>query len=135
MDQSVCSVVPDSDVGICEEQCTHDRNCTRKQMCCSNGCGHMCMEPVSPPRYEWFNKCVGACSDIVSRLGSPPPGKYVPQCNEDGSFSLLQLWGSTGLSWCVDRESGKALTGYFPRGQLAQCEDDGECVCLSACME
>ena len=33
-------------VGICVEACKNDTECYRDQMCCSNGCGHVCMDPV-----------------------------------------------------------------------------------------
>ncbi|XP_023933615.1 WAP four-disulfide core domain protein 18-like, partial [Lingula anatina] len=32
--------------GFCWEGCTADSNCTGIQLCCSNGCGHLCMDPV-----------------------------------------------------------------------------------------
>ncbi|XP_077870516.1 nawaprin-like [Saccoglossus kowalevskii] len=31
--------------GICSENCLEDDDCSGKQKCCSNGCGHDCMEP------------------------------------------------------------------------------------------
>jgi hypothetical protein len=35
-------------------------------------------------------------------------GAYVPQCEEDGSYSTKQCHGSTGTCWCVD-ENGKQI--------------------------
>ena len=32
--------------GICAEMCSSDKFCPRRQKCCSNGCGHVCMEPA-----------------------------------------------------------------------------------------
>ena len=29
-------------------------------------------------------------------------GEFIPQCEEDGSYSPLQCWSSTGYCWCVD---------------------------------
>jgi hypothetical protein len=36
-----------NDTGICLQNCTYDKECAGNQKCCSNGCGHMCVEPVS----------------------------------------------------------------------------------------
>ena len=126
-DQSVCPAVDSDTVGLCAELCTDDGDCTEDQKCCSNGCGHACVDAVRLPRYEWFHKCVEPCTDIVRRINRPLIGAYVPQCEADGSFSRVQAWGSTGLSWCVDRESGRAVSDAFRPGQMAVCPDDGEC--------
>ena len=37
-------------------------------------------------------------------------GEFVPQCEEDGSYSSTQCWGSTGDCWCVD-EYGIEIPG------------------------
>ena len=29
-------------------------------------------------------------------------GEFIPQCEDDGSYSPMQCWGSTGYCWCVD---------------------------------
>ena len=33
-------------VGLCAEMCEHDGNCSANQKCCSNGCGHTCVDSV-----------------------------------------------------------------------------------------
>ena len=33
-------------IGQCYEGCSSDVNCTDDQLCCFNGCGHSCMDPV-----------------------------------------------------------------------------------------
>ena len=33
-------------VGACEDRCFDDDECSDGQLCCSNGCGHDCMDPV-----------------------------------------------------------------------------------------
>ena len=35
-------------IGICVEMCSDDSSCDGNKKCCSNGCGHTCMEPVMP---------------------------------------------------------------------------------------
>uniref|UniRef100_A0A8C5LHI3 WAP four-disulfide core domain protein 18-like n=1 Tax=Jaculus jaculus TaxID=51337 RepID=A0A8C5LHI3_JACJA len=41
-----CPKVRPGNVGICEERCSGDNSCPKKMKCCSNGCGHVCMQPV-----------------------------------------------------------------------------------------
>jgi len=37
-------------------------------------------------------------------------GEFIPQCEEDGAYSLMQCWGATGYRWCVD-EYGIEIPG------------------------
>lgn len=50
--------------GICVEQCRFDGDCDGEDMCCSNGCGHVCMpgeEAVQPGRVQkMFQLCTSA---------------------------------------------------------------------------
>ena len=36
---------PAPGIGICVELCGGDQTCPGDQKCCSNGCGHACMDP------------------------------------------------------------------------------------------
>ena len=38
----MCPVVPEDVGGICVEACGPDKKCDDGQLCCSNGCGHVC---------------------------------------------------------------------------------------------
>ena len=38
-------------------------------------------------------------------------GAYVPQCDANGNYKVLQIHGSTGFRWCVDPLSGNELPG------------------------
>ncbi|XP_070544252.1 SCO-spondin-like [Ptychodera flava] len=42
----VCPQVEAEIFGICMNECGNDNDCTDNKMCCSNGCGRMCTEPV-----------------------------------------------------------------------------------------
>ena len=44
-----------------------------------------------------------------------PPGRFVPQCANDGSFDEVQCYGSTGYCWCVDSD-GIPVLGTMTRG-------------------
>ena len=33
--------------GVCWEQCSSNDDCSGNQLCCSNGCGHVCIDPAS----------------------------------------------------------------------------------------
>jgi len=37
---------PSDAVGTCVNLCNNDSDCSGGQMCCSNGCGQICLEPV-----------------------------------------------------------------------------------------
>ena len=47
-------------------------------------------------------------------------GAFVPQCEDDGSFSSVQCWGSTGYCWCVESTSGRPVTEGI-RGIEPEC--------------
>ncbi|XP_068730483.1 thyroglobulin-like isoform X2 [Montipora capricornis] len=55
----------------------------------------------------------------ASKLGSnslQPVGRFIPQCEEDGTYSQIQCWASTGYCWCVDAE-GREVAGTRMRGE------------------
>ena len=37
-------------------------------------------------------------------------GEFIPDCEDDGSYTAMQCWASTGYCWCVD-EDGIEITG------------------------
>ena len=41
----VCPERAQMGAGICAEMCSYDVSCPDQQKCCSNGCGHVCMDP------------------------------------------------------------------------------------------
>ena len=101
-------------VGACVEECN---DCTVDELCCSNGCGHVCMVGV---------EVTPICRGIIASLnGTYTIGAYVPQCGEDGNFNATQCHGSTGYCWCVRPETGVPLTTGVMRFQRPQCS---ECV-------
>ena len=49
-------------------------------------------------------------------------GSYLPQCEEDGSFSRVQCHGSTGYCWCVEPEGGQPVSDIV-RFKEPQCSE------------
>ena len=48
-------------------------------------------------------------------------GAFIPQCEEDGSYSEVQCHGSTGYCWCVDGEGNKRLETEVRPGLRPNC--------------
>ena len=48
-----------------------------------------------------FSFCQTPCLDAVANA-TGLLGEFVPQCEDDGAYSPMQCWGSTGYCWCVD---------------------------------
>ncbi|KAM9327748.1 nidogen-2 isoform 2-T2 [Pholidichthys leucotaenia] len=63
----------------------------------------------------------------TSPEGYPLVGVYVPQCDENGQYILLQCHGSTGHCWCVD-SSGQERPGTRtpPGTQPKDCDRPDE---------
>lgn len=40
---------PSDGFGVCVEQCSSDSGCPSGQLCCSTGCGHLCMNGIATP--------------------------------------------------------------------------------------
>ena len=89
-------------IGSCAEQCSSDNPCRDGLLCCSNGCGHSCLEgqTVAP-------LCPALARQQFSGGGI---GAFVPQCETDGSFSTVQCWGSTGYCWCAETTTGRPIS-------------------------
>jgi len=62
--------------------------------------------------------CLDAVANATGLIG-----EFVPQCEEDGSFSAIQCWTSTGYCWCVD-ENGVEIPGssFGPGEGFPNCE-------------
>lgn len=41
-----CPEIAKDQAGTCVEQCSAMKKCPEGKKCCSNGCGHTCVEPV-----------------------------------------------------------------------------------------
>lgn len=86
--------------GSCVEDCSSDDPCDDNLLCCSNGCGRSCMRGMT----------VAPLCPALQRQSGGGIGAFIPQCDEDGSFSTVQCWGSTGYCWCVESANGRPVT-------------------------
>ena len=82
--------------------CQSHEACGDSNLCCPTGCGSTCMTALTPARPCYETASYASSLNLI--------GSYVPQCNADGTYMAKQTHGSTGMSWCVDTTTGKALT-------------------------
>ena len=68
---------------------------------------------------ECFEQAAGVCAQAVAGA-SGGIGAFVPQCEADGSYSPLQMHGSTGYSWCVDDQGAELTTRVGPGGAVGE---------------
>ncbi len=103
-------------LGVCSSTCQFDSDCPQdRQICCPSGCTKTCVTGAASSR---------PCKALRETLDDDLlVGAYVPQCDDDGSFEVVQCWGSTGYCWCVDPKTGKPLGGAV-RGQVPQCTSE-----------
>lgn len=89
-------------VGLCVEECsTHDDCQAQGKLCCSNGCGHTCMEPEVPGSAAPDQKCT-----LMVTLASPNAPKSVADAVLQGvpkpsSHSHLSSVGIVILEYAV----------------------------------
>ena len=97
--------------GTCVKECN---DCTVDELCCSNGCGHVCMVGV---------EITPICQGITARLTRYESGVYHPECTEDGNFKPIQCThGYTSYCWCVRPETGVPLRSGVMRLEPPQYE-------------
>ena len=109
--------------GICSEECSSDDDCNNDQKCCSNGCGHTCMDPIPIPFIAPPRKCPetkdNEC-DVPECTDSCENSKL---CCENGCNSLVCVDGILPLYPCtttVNNLTGGELLGRF----VPQCNEE-----------
>eukprot|EP00058_Branchiostoma_floridae_P025488 XP_002610978.1 hypothetical protein BRAFLDRAFT_231486 [Branchiostoma floridae] len=81
-------------VGACAEFCSSDADCRGGQRCCSNGCGHACM--------DLYTSTVGECPDTTGMVGA-----CAEFCSSDADCSGGQRCCSNGCGHaCMDVNRG-----------------------------
>nr|XP_043905348.1 nidogen-2 isoform X2 [Solea senegalensis] len=86
-----------------------------------------CDKPDEPARPKTHCEHHRDSVQTTSPEGYPILGAYVPQCDANGQYILLQCHGSTGYCWCVDsRGEEKAGTRTPPDGLTPDCDKPDE---------
>ena len=65
----------------------------------------LCILSIIPFLFFSQTPCLDAVANATGLIG-----EFIPQCEEDGSYSPMQCWSSTGYCWCVD-ENGIEIPG------------------------
>ena len=60
-----CPHVTEDTVGTCVEECSSDSDCADSNLCCSNGCGHICTTPITIPYHAPSLVCPEVPEDTV----------------------------------------------------------------------
>ncbi|KAL5267069.1 hypothetical protein ACHWQZ_G004189 [Mnemiopsis leidyi] len=91
------------------------------------------VNPGQPPiNCTTFGHCKAAELELLKGLGerkAPPPGAYMPQCDEAGNYAKTQNWYSTGQSWCASINGNKV-----PGTITGPTETAWDCDNLPACL-
>ena len=109
-------------IGICVVGCRGDYDCDNRQMCCSNGCGQTCSASTTISQRCLHVRSQFNSTTIALGLPIPPLGAFIPRCDSDGNYSPLQYF--EGYSWCVHTQTGLPLSGFYGRGEMAQCRSE-----------
>ena len=114
----VCPVI-DSLFAACVLECNLDDNsgCDEDELCCRTSCGTICSEGVIPDPL---------CPVLLERLPVSVIGAYIPQCDDNDSFSAVQCHESTGYCWCVNTKTGRPVSDLYPREVLPNCSCESQ---------
>ncbi len=113
-----CPAVTDF-VSIClfdEDSCIADNECDSDEVCCPDGCGSVCEEPV-----ESSTPCL-SIRDALDSTDELLVGVFRPNCLSDGSFSSIQCHGSS--CWCVHTQTGLPLSRRTPISDNLTCTSE-----------
>ena len=108
--------------GICIQACNGDSGCSGDQKCCSNGCGNVCMAPVTVtpsskpgfcrvPDTDSFGICIQACED-----DSACPGFEKCCSNGCGNVCAPPIFDNPGVAEPV---SGTVIPDTAPSAAVA----------------
>lgn len=111
--------------GTCNEECSADSACPEQTRCCSNGCGHTCVAPISIPYHiptlvcpEVAEGTVGTCSEECNNCSSNGELCCFNGC---GHVCTPGVASTTPCVTLRDTVMGANLIGAY----VPQCEEDG----------
>lgn len=116
-----CPVLEDGTVGICSEECGSDSDCNSDQRCCSNGCGHTCMDTIPIPYIAPPRECPDDYEDVICDIQECTDSCEDPDklCCQNSCGSSVCVKGELPPFPCtktVNSLTGGALLGqYIPR--------------------
>ena len=67
-----------------------------------------------------LSKCQKEKMESEGRMNDGAVGVFVPTCEENGDYSALQSWASTGEAWC-STQAGTLIPGTTMRGGTPDC--------------
>lgn len=87
--------------GVCVEQCSSDAQCQAEgKLCCSNGCGHVCLTPVDPNAPPPSRPC----TLMVVPVSINDSAKLITQVPKPESHSVLRGVGILILNYGKGRQ-------------------------------
>lgn len=91
-------------IGVCVEECSTHADCqTDDMMCCSNGCGHVCMAPEMPGQVKTTPG--KKCSLLVTLAGKDTSERALSAVPAPSSHSVLSAVGILILSYAAGHSS------------------------------
>lgn len=124
-----CPRIQPGTVGICVDLCSSDSDCPRGQLCCSNGCGHVCMPGVVPthpncPRLNPDIRVMCIRAETCPEDGCPPGQECCPSyCGT----RCIELPTPCGHDQPLKASDGDQL--FCGRGpSRVECPDGSHCV-------
>lgn len=70
-----------------------------------------------------LTKCQKERRTALGPLGSAPPGRFAPECDDNGKYNKMQCYSATNYCWCVD-SLGLEIPGTRKKGMVS-CPDKG----------
>lgn len=78
-----------------------------------------------------LTKCQKERKTALGPLGSAPPGRFAPECDDNGKYNKMQCYSATDYCWCVD-SLGLEIPGTRKKGRVS-CPDKGLRLMLFSC--
>ena len=109
----------------CQQQCGKPEvtSCIKS---CEQGCfcqaGYIrddngkCISEEECSSFLEFTVCQKELYQSMHQSLSGQTGFFIPTCDENGDFSPVQCYGSTGYCWCAQRD-GTEIEGTHIRGE------------------
>ena len=74
--------------GTCAEECQHDMDCGGQQKCCSNGCGHTCVDAL--PGMAKFQSYISNALYHIFNI-NPFLSVHIPYVQSEGILPQIRL--------------------------------------------